>query len=174
MINSRSSCVRRRAASTGIANAGAIWTSWVTPDSAPAEPSEKPSSTRISGSHVIVEKKAIDCRPMNRAIDHAIGSRHSGAPTGASIGSRARIASGSQASEAITAVTAQIASAGCQPPNARSNGIAVNVATVAPATSVVEKTPVRKPTLSLPRARIHAGVTTWLSAIAAPASSVPR
>jgi hypothetical protein len=50
----------------------------------------------------------------------------------------------------------------------------VNVATVAPATSVVEKTPVRKPTWSLPRARIQAGVTTWLSAIAAPASSVPR
>src|SRR4051812_32495944 len=144
------------------------------PASAPAWPSEIPSAVRISGSHEIVLKNAIDCRPMRPAIDHATGSRHSGAPTGAGTGSCARTASGSQTAAATTPTSPQIASAGSQPPKASANGIAVKVAIVAPATSEVENAPVSTPTPSVAFARTHAGVTTWVSAIAAPASSVPR
>ncbi len=49
----------------------------------------------------------------------------------------------------------------------------MKVATVAPATSDIENAPVRKPTRSGAFARTQAGVMTWLSAIAAPARSVP-
>ena len=87
---------------------------------------------------MIVEKNAIDCRPMKRAIDHATGSRHSGWPTGAGTGSCARTASGTQTAAATSAGSAQIASVASHPPNAFSNGIAVNVATVAPVTSDIE------------------------------------
>ena len=121
----------------------------------------------------MVEKNAIDCRPMKSEIDHAIGSRHSGWRCRRVTGSCARIASGSQTAAPTTAGIAQIASDASQPPNARSNGIAVNVAIVAPATSAIENAPVSTPTCRAPCARTHAGVTTWVSAIAAPASSVP-
>ncbi len=49
----------------------------------------------------------------------------------------------------------------------------MNVAIVAPATSDIENAPVSTPMCLDPRARTHAGVTTCVSAIAAPASSVP-
>ena len=49
----------------------------------------------------------------------------------------------------------------------------MKVAIVAPATSDIENAPVRTPARSGARARTHAGVTTCVSAIAAPASSVP-
>ena len=119
-------------------------------------------------------KNAIDCRPISSAIDHATRLRHSGWPTVASTGSRARSASGTHTANPISAGSAQIASAGSHPPSASSNGIAVNVAIVAPATSAVLNSPVRMPAPWSVFARTHAGVTTCVSAIAAPASSVPR
>ena len=66
----------------------------------------------------MVEKNAIDCRPMNSAIDHASGSRHSGVPTGAGTGSWARSASGTQTAAATSAGSAHTASAASQPPKA--------------------------------------------------------
>ena len=83
------------------------------------------------------------------------------------------IASGIQTATASSAGSAQNASAGSQPPKASSNGIAVKVAIVAPATSEVLNAPVSSPARCGARARTHAGVTTCSSAIAAPASSVP-
>ena len=50
----------------------------------------------------------------------------------------------------------------------------MNVATVAPVTSDIEYAPVSTPARSGARARTSAGTTTCDSAIAAPASSVPR
>ena len=129
----------------------------------------------MSGSHVMVEKNAIDCRPISSAIDQAIGLRHSGCADRRGDGSWARIASGSQTAAATTPTIAQIASAPSQPPKASLNGIATKVAIVAPATSAQLNAPVSTPrALGGAFARTHAGVTTWVSAIAAPASSVPR
>src|SRR3954447_17350914 len=94
-----------------------------------------PSAVRISGSHEIVEKKAIDCRPISPAIDHAIGLRHSGSRSGAATGSCALIASGTQTAAAMTPTSAQIASDASHEPKKFWSGIAVKVAIVAPATS---------------------------------------
>src|SRR5690348_2011664 len=110
---------------------------------------------------------------MNSAIDQPSRLRHGGVPTGAGTGSCARAASGSQATAAATAGTAQIASVAGQSPNRCSSGTATNVASVAPNTSEVEYAPVSTPARSGARARTSAGTTTWLSAIATPASSVP-
>ena len=62
----------------------------------------------MSGSQVMVEKNAIDCRPISSAIDQAIGLRQSGSPIGAGTGSCARSASGSQTAAATTPTSAQI------------------------------------------------------------------
>ena len=132
-----------------------------------------PSSWRISGSQEMVEKNAIDCRPIRPAIDQPSGLRHGGSPTGAGTGSWALAASGSQAAAANSAGMPHSASTGSQPPSACSSGTARNVATVAPPTRANEYAPVSTPARSGARARTSAGTTTWESAIAAPASSVP-
>ena len=122
----------------------------------------------------MVEKNAIDCRPMKSAIDHAIGSRQSGVPAGAATGSwGARTASGTQTTAATSAGSAQIASVELPPAERvlerdrgeRRDGRAGHQRHRVRAHQHAR--PLRRPRPD------HAGTTTCESAIAAPANSVP-
>ena len=136
---SRCVCVGRRAASTGIANAGAIWSSCVTPRRKPAEPSLKPSALEHlrqprdgrEERHRLQAHEERD-RPRHPAAPQRLADRATGTGSWARDRQRQPHGGGDQRGQRPDA------SAGSQPPKASSNGIAVKVAIVAPATSEVE------------------------------------